>query len=57
MLPYNNGHPKGGRSDMAGVAFAIPLFLFLCIAIPLLASQYMYMYGIYMCSATPTLTY
>ena len=38
MLPYNNGHPKGGRSDMAGVAFAIPLFLFLCIAIPLLAS-------------------
>ena len=33
----SNAIPKGGRSGVAGVAFAIPLFLFVCNAIPLLA--------------------
>ena len=48
---------KGGRSGMAGMAFAIPLFLFVCIAIPLLAIT-LYKYNIIsMPSATPRLTF
>ena len=41
---------------MAGVAFAIPLSLFLWIAIPLLA-YVIHVHVWYMRSATPTLTF
>ena len=41
---------KGGRSGVAGVAFAIPLFLFVCNAIPL----YRYAFKPY---PTPRLTF